>query len=177
MAFTPIPPTLPDVDDATFVRAQPIDNPYSPFLVGDLKSFVTTEPGSDDQVERGFVFVTDLTRNIEGVTATVVRDTVYDEEGRWVEDTLDWYVQDTEGNVWLPRRGVLQLRVRREDRRVPRHRARRLVGVGRGRRAARADQAGRRKDRRQLLPGVLWRRRRGRRPDPRARRERLARDW
>jgi hypothetical protein len=34
-----------------------------------------------------------------GVPATVVRDTVT-VDGELVEDTFDWYAQDTEGNVW-----------------------------------------------------------------------------
>jgi hypothetical protein len=39
------------------------------------------------------------TKQILGVTATVVRDTVF-EHGRAVERTFDWYAQDTNGNVW-----------------------------------------------------------------------------
>jgi hypothetical protein len=36
---------------------------------------------------------------VHGVVATVVRDTVYlDDE--IVEDTKDWYAQDSQGNVW-----------------------------------------------------------------------------
>ena len=34
-----------------------------------------------------------------GVSAAVVRDTVY-VDGEIVEDTYDWFAQDTEGNVW-----------------------------------------------------------------------------
>ena len=36
---------------------------------------------------------------IEGITATVVRDTVY-VDGELAEDTYDWYAQDKDGNVW-----------------------------------------------------------------------------
>ena len=34
-----------------------------------------------------------------GIEAGVVRDTVT-EDGELVEDTLDWYAQDADGNVW-----------------------------------------------------------------------------
>src|SRR5687767_7293327 len=34
-----------------------------------------------------------------GVTARVVRDTVT-EDGELIEDTIDWYAQDADGNVW-----------------------------------------------------------------------------
>ncbi len=100
MAFQPTAPTLPDVGAATFDPNQAIDNAYSPFPVGRLLSYVSTEAGSDEIEERGDVFVTAATRMIQGVKATIVRDTVYDAEGRPLEDTLDWYAQDTDGNVW-----------------------------------------------------------------------------
>jgi hypothetical protein len=34
-----------------------------------------------------------------GISTTVVRDTVY-LDGEMIEDTYDWYAQDTDGNVW-----------------------------------------------------------------------------
>jgi hypothetical protein len=100
MAFIPKDPVLPDVGQASFEPGQPIDNPYAPFLEGTLTSFVATEVDSDEVDEYGHVFVTGETRTIQGVEATVVRDTAYDDEGRRLEDTLDWYAQDTDGNVW-----------------------------------------------------------------------------
>jgi hypothetical protein len=46
------------------------------------------------------VTVSTETREIaNGVEARVVRDTVT-EDGELVEDTLDWYAQDGDGNVW-----------------------------------------------------------------------------
>lgn len=87
--------TLPDVSAATF-NGDDIDNPYLPFPVGASWSYeVTTEEG----VEEIEVAVTDETREIQGVTAVVVRDTVT-LEGEVTEDTDDWYAQDSEGNVW-----------------------------------------------------------------------------
>jgi hypothetical protein len=49
--------------------------------------------------ETNQVFVTFDTRDILGVQAVVVRDVAW-EEGVLVEDTFDWYAQDTNGNVW-----------------------------------------------------------------------------
>lgn len=49
--------------------------------------------------ESNQVFVTYDTKDILGVETTVVRDVAWD-EGVLVEDTLDWYAQDTAGNVW-----------------------------------------------------------------------------
>ncbi|UUZ57997.1 hypothetical protein [Nocardioides sp. B-3] len=44
--------------------------------------------------------VTDETRGVAGVTTTVVHDVVRDATGAVIEDTFDWYAQDTRGNVW-----------------------------------------------------------------------------
>ena len=43
--------------------------------------------------------VTDQTRTVMGIRATVVRDTET-HDGALVEDTFDWYAQDRSGNVW-----------------------------------------------------------------------------
>jgi len=43
--------------------------------------------------------VTHNTRVIQGVTCTEVRDTVFTDD-MLTEDTLDWFAQDTAGNVW-----------------------------------------------------------------------------
>jgi hypothetical protein len=68
-------------------------NPYFPLVPG--TKWVYEGPG-----ETITVTITDDTREILGVTAIVVRDIVADEEGTVVEDTLDWYAQDVDGNVW-----------------------------------------------------------------------------
>lgn len=49
--------------------------------------------------ESNQVYVTYDTKDILGIEATVVRDVEWD-EGVLVEDTRDWYAQDTDGNVW-----------------------------------------------------------------------------
>ena len=82
----------PDLDPADFVRL--IDNPFLPFIPGSRWVYE-----SDDGSERIEVVVLDETREILGITATLVRDTVT-EDGELVEDTVDWYAQDCDGNVW-----------------------------------------------------------------------------
>jgi hypothetical protein len=56
----------------------------------------TDAAGSRQRVE---VTVTDETKTILGIEATVVHDVV-SEDGEDVEDTYDWYAQDKWGNVW-----------------------------------------------------------------------------
>ena len=85
---------LPDVSVATFVTG--IDNPYSPMPVGATWTF---EAEGEDGSERIEVSVLAETRVINGVVATVVRDTAYLDE-RVAEDTRDWFAQDSVGNVW-----------------------------------------------------------------------------
>jgi len=45
------------------------------------------------------VTVTDDRKDILGISATVVHDVV-SENGSVIEDTLDWYAQDVDGNIW-----------------------------------------------------------------------------
>lgn len=89
-----VAPVLADYSAATFVVG--IDNPYFPFTAGATWSYEGVE---DDEVERIEVVVTGETRIVDGVTATVVRDTVT-LDGELIEDTFDWYAQDEAGNVW-----------------------------------------------------------------------------
>jgi hypothetical protein len=84
----------PELDPADFVAV--IDNPYLPFAPGMKWVYEGEEDGETERVE---VEVQDETRDIEGITATVVRDTVY-VDGEIAEDTYDWYAQDKDGNVW-----------------------------------------------------------------------------
>lgn len=83
-----------DIDPADFVAA--IDNPYLPFKQG---SSWVYEGETEDGSERIEVSVLAETRVVMGVTCTVVKDTVY-LDGELIEDTLDWYAQDKDGNVW-----------------------------------------------------------------------------
>jgi len=95
-------PILPDFDAATFVRGAAIDNPFLPYIPGTIQSYagsVTDDETGETESENNDVFVSFENKIIDGVTTTVVRDTAYD-NGVLVEDTLDWYAQDDEGNVW-----------------------------------------------------------------------------
>jgi hypothetical protein len=87
-------PYRPQTDPADFVRL--IDNPYLPLRPGTTWVY---EGNSDGQREKTVVSVTDQTKEIMGVTATVVRDRVF-VAGDLAEDTLDWFAQDRFGNVW-----------------------------------------------------------------------------
>jgi hypothetical protein len=84
-----------ELDPADFVAT--IDNPFWPMAVGNKWVYRETDAeGTEQKVE---VTVTGDTKEIIGITATVVHDVV-SEDGDIVEDTLDWYAQDAAGNLW-----------------------------------------------------------------------------
>ncbi len=84
----------PTVDAADFVDG--VDHPYLPLTPGSSWVYEGVDDGETERVE---IEVTDERRTVMGVSATVVRDTVY-EDGEMVEDTYDWFAQDLDGNVW-----------------------------------------------------------------------------
>jgi hypothetical protein len=84
----------PSIDPANFVAK--IDNPFFPLVPG--TTFVY-EGQTPDGLEHDEFAVTHNTRAILGVTCTEVHDTVTT-NGVLTEDTLDWFAQDTTGNVW-----------------------------------------------------------------------------
>jgi hypothetical protein len=93
----------PTIDPADFVAT--IDNPYFPLDPGTAFHYEGTKDGTpqaDDMV------VTDQTKQVLGVTCTVVQDTV-SEHGMQVEQTFDWYAQDKDGNVWYMGEDSLEL--------------------------------------------------------------------
>ena len=83
------------LDPANFVTV--IDHPYWPMKPG--SKWVYREAALDGAEQRVEVTVTKDTKTILGITATVVHDRVT-EDGQLVEDTLDWYAQDSAGNLW-----------------------------------------------------------------------------
>lgn len=97
--------TQSDFDETTFVMALSVrpelfvdcvDNPYFPLIPGTTYEYrVETDEGT----EMTTVTVTTQTKEIMGISATVVRDTV-ELNGEVKEDTFDWYAQDDRGNVW-----------------------------------------------------------------------------
>ena len=75
-----------------------ITNPYWPLSPG--SRWVYREIDGRGEVHRVEVTVTSRTKTIDGVEARVVHDLVTTPDGEKVEDTLDWYAQDSKGNLW-----------------------------------------------------------------------------
>jgi hypothetical protein len=75
-----------------------IDNRYWPMKPG--RRWTYRELDEKGKRQTVVTTVTSQTKQIaNGITARVVRDTVT-EDGEVVEDTFDWYAQDSAGNVW-----------------------------------------------------------------------------
>jgi len=87
---------VPDfpADPGDFVAE--IDNPYLGFARGRTFRY---EGETGEGLETNTVEVTHDTKTILGVATTVVHDQVYF-DGELIEETLDWYAQDSDGNVW-----------------------------------------------------------------------------
>ena len=87
-------PYDPVINPANFVSR--IDNPYFPLKPG--TTFI-----HEGQTTAGFEHVefavTHNTKVILGVTCIEVRDMVFT-DGELTEDTIDWFAQDKDGNVW-----------------------------------------------------------------------------
>jgi hypothetical protein len=84
----------PMLDPAHFVSV--VDNPYFPLPVGQKLVYVGTKDGKS-QIDT--VTVTDRTKDILGISTTVVRD-VARHHSDLLEKTFDYYAQDDQGNVW-----------------------------------------------------------------------------
>ena len=87
-------PYDPVIDPSNFVSQ--VDNPYFPLTPG--TTFIY-EGHTVDGFEHDEFAVTRNTRVIFGVTCVEVHDTVT-LDGELSEDTLDWFAQDRNGNVW-----------------------------------------------------------------------------
>ena len=87
-------PYAVSIDPADFTSV--IDNTYFPLTPG---TTLVYEANSEDGLERIEFAVTHDTKVVMGVTCVVVHDRVW-LEGELIEDTLDWYAQDMDGNVW-----------------------------------------------------------------------------
>ncbi len=87
----------PKIDPSNFVKT--IDNRWFPLIPGTGFHYAgVAENGHTKQYDD--MVVTNRTKTILGVKATVVRDIVSNSSGRAVERTFDWYAQDKQGNVW-----------------------------------------------------------------------------
>jgi hypothetical protein len=73
-----------------------IDHRYWPMAPG--ATWVYRE-ATEDGPQRVEVTVTDRKKEILGIQATVVHDVV-SIDGEVIEDTFDWYAQDSSGNLW-----------------------------------------------------------------------------
>ena len=73
-----------------------IDNPYWPIRPGSHWVYSEVEDGEAQRVD---VTATNRTKVLGGVTARVVHDQVT-RKGQVLEDTYDWYAQDSDGNIW-----------------------------------------------------------------------------
>lgn len=88
-------PYDPDLSALTFLTVEEIaanPNPFFPLVVGNTWVY-------EDSEEEITVTVLDETREIMGIDSIVVQDVVL-EDGVLIEDTFDWYAQDSDGNVW-----------------------------------------------------------------------------
>jgi len=84
----------PVIDPANFSTT--INNPLFPMKPG--TTYIYEGPTSQGFI-RNTVEVTANTKLIDGVTTIEVHDQVFT-DGALTEDTLDWYAQDKDGNVW-----------------------------------------------------------------------------
>src|SRR5262249_17450301 len=84
----------PVLDPAHFVAV--IDNLYFPLPVGRTLVYTGVKDG---QTQTDTVTVTDQTKVILGITATVVSD-IATHDGAVLEKTFDYYAQDDQGTVW-----------------------------------------------------------------------------
>jgi hypothetical protein len=85
-----------ELDPAKFTVE--IDNRYWPMAPGTRWTYREIDEEGKELVVVVTVS-TETKRLANGITARVVRDTVT-EDGELIEDTVDWYAQDAEGNVW-----------------------------------------------------------------------------
>lgn len=83
-----------EIDKENFVKN--IDNPYFPLKPG---TTLVYEGKTENGAERNEMSITNQTKVILGVNTTVVNDKIW-ANGKLIEETLDWYAQDKEGNVW-----------------------------------------------------------------------------
>jgi hypothetical protein len=95
------PPGSPDCPRAPALPAPdqfggPIDNPYLPLTPG---TTLTYKGKVDNKAVTDVFAVTHDIKLIEGVPATVIHDQVF-QGGDLVENTFDWFAQDSNGNVW-----------------------------------------------------------------------------
>jgi len=98
-------PYITDLDPDDFTGECVAGNTWFPLVPGTVTTFVNE---TEDEEETIIVQVLDETREIEGIEATIVRDTVYeglpdmngDPTGDRIEDTDDYYALANNCDVW-----------------------------------------------------------------------------
>jgi hypothetical protein len=85
-----------DLDPASFTPD--ISNRYWPMEAGTRWTYSEVDE-EGKQFDVVITASTETKKIANGITARVIRDTV-SEDGKLVEDTIDWYAQDAEGNIW-----------------------------------------------------------------------------
>jgi hypothetical protein len=86
-----------EIDPAEFTSD--IDNEWLPLATGSSWEYELTD--AEGEVEEIVtVEVLDERRKVMGVVTVVVKDVVSTPSGDVLEDTRDWFAQDSEGNVW-----------------------------------------------------------------------------
>jgi len=94
-------PVLPDFNAAAFVPGASVNHPYFPLINGRVRVYEGSGEQNGEPFTERFI-LTDLVNAgpvILGVRTSVQRDQSF-ENGLLVEDTRDFYAQDTSGNVW-----------------------------------------------------------------------------
>ena len=87
-----MPATAPNFDPANFTTE--IDNPFMPLDGGTTLIYKSPDGSTVDTFQ-----VTERTKVVDGVRCVVVHDTTR-VDGQLEEDTLDYFAQDKQGNVW-----------------------------------------------------------------------------
>ena len=87
---------LPNFDPCNYSNDGIVNNPHFTLTPG---TTYTYDSETEDGKEKNIVMVTNETKEILGINATVVWDRVWLED-ELTEETFDWFAQDKEGNVW-----------------------------------------------------------------------------
>lgn len=93
-------PVIPDFNAATFIKNAPIDNPYFPMRQGPTNVYVGEfEENGELQTESFEQSNIGPGKTLLGVMTQTQLDRAF-EGDLLVEETRDYYAQDTDGNVW-----------------------------------------------------------------------------
>jgi len=93
-------PFLPDFSASTFSPNVPINHTYFPVPTGISRTYEGQREEDGEKITEGFTLSNlGLGPTILGVQTTIQRDRSF-ENGVILEDTFDYYAQDTSGNVW-----------------------------------------------------------------------------